>query len=188
MPHLRPEIPADAAAVRAVHLAAFPSPAEADLVDRLRGDPDWMVSVVAEDEGQPIQIGGLRGSGIVGHILITRVRVDGAPDGAEYGAIAPVGVLPTHHKRGIGSALNTRAIEEARAMGLGGLFVLGDPAYYGRFGFERADRFGLRCAWDGTEDAFRVIALDATSLTIRDAGAPGPLAMVRFHEAFSAFE
>lgn len=159
-------------------------------MDRLRGDPDWMVSVVAEDDGQdarPTKDDPAERS-VVGHILITRVRIDGAPNGARFGAIAPVGVAPAHQGRGIGSALNQRAIEAAREMGLGALFVLGDPAYYGRFGFERADRFGLRCAWEGTEDAFRVIALDAATLPSNEAGARGPVALVRFHEAFSVFD
>jgi putative acetyltransferase len=59
---LRPETPADQPGVRAVHLAAFEGPDEADLVDRLRGSTFPYVSLVAVDKGR-----------IVGHILLTPV-------------------------------------------------------------------------------------------------------------------
>jgi len=198
-----------------VHLAAFPTALEADLVDRLRGDADWLISVVAEERTEknpPIAMGGLRGprigDGVVGHILVTRIRIDGIED-AVFGAIAPVAVPPEFQRRGIGSAIIRRALEDARAMGLGAVFVLGDPAYYARFGFRRADEYGIRCAWDGTEDAFRVVELVDGVLRTRDLspgrhsdrplpqgerlradadGARAPVRVARYHEAFSACE
>lgn len=84
----RVEEPADAPAVRRVHMAAFPGPEEADLVDALRRDPAWLpgLSVVAVDGG------GL----VVAHALLTRLRI-GRGKGL---ALAPVAVAPEWQRRG----------------------------------------------------------------------------------------
>ena len=80
---IRPSTPVDANAIREVHLAAFPTPLEADLVDRLTREGDSVNSLVAEDK-----------AAIVGHVLLSRMRVEG--DGRTFRALglAPVAVLP----------------------------------------------------------------------------------------------
>ena len=121
---LRRAGPADASAIREIHLAAFPTPAEADLVERLERDRDSILSLVAERNGRP-----------AGHILLSRMRVSG--DGRDYRALGlgPVAVLPDLQRKGLGSALIRAALAEAKEAGEELVFLVGDPAYYRRFGF-----------------------------------------------------
>ncbi|HEX4738433.1 MAG TPA: N-acetyltransferase [Allosphingosinicella sp.] len=121
---IRDGLDSDAAAIRAVHLGAFPTSAEADLVERLTGDGDAVISVVAEEDDE-----------IVGHVLLSRKMVRG--DGRDYRALGlgPISVVPDRQSAGIGSALIRAAIERAKALGEDMIFLLGEPAYYRRFGF-----------------------------------------------------
>lgn len=120
MPNIREEGPEDAAAIRLVNLAAFPSPLEADLVDHLRADGDLVVSLVAEQDGQ-----------LVGHILFCRVRI-GSVDAV---SLSPMGVVPEWQGCGIGSALVRRGLEVCRERRERIAVVLGHATYYPRFGF-----------------------------------------------------
>ena len=113
---------ADHAAIREILLAAFPEPDEANLVDQLRSDGDAAIELVAEDKGS-----------IVGHILFSPVE---APFNAL--ALAPVAVAPDRHGQGIGSALIEAGHAIARDTGWNAIFVLGEPAYYRRFGYDPA--------------------------------------------------
>lgn len=124
---IRPAEERDAAGIRTVHLAAFPTPVEADLVEALVREDDAVVSLVAERQG-----------GIVGHVLLSRMRA--IADGRELRALglAPVAVLPGFQGGGIGAALIEAALAIARTTGEGIVFLLGDPEYYARFGFSAA--------------------------------------------------
>ena len=124
---LRPAEPGDAAAIRAVHLAAFPTAAEADLVDRVERARDSVISLVAEQDGES-----------VGHLLLSRMTVTG--DGKSYRALGlgPIGVLPPFQRGGIGAELIRGGLAIARATGEDFVFVLGEPEYYRRFGFDAA--------------------------------------------------
>lgn len=94
---------------------------EADLIDQLRKDADLALSFVAEEDA------------IVGHIAFSRVTIsDGAADWFDLG---PVSVTPERQGEGIGSALIEHGLTALRAMGANGCVLLGNPAYYGRFGF-----------------------------------------------------
>jgi putative acetyltransferase len=117
---VRPEEPADRPAVRAVVEAAFPTPAEAQLVDRLRSDGDAAISLVAVEDDI-----------VVGHVMFSRMT-------AEFRALGlgPVAVVPTRQRFGTGSLLIRRGLARAGADGWAMVFVLGDPAYYRRFGFD----------------------------------------------------
>ena len=121
---IRPAEPADARAIRAVHEAAFPTALEADLVETLVADGDAVVSLVDAANGE-----------IVGHVLLSRMRVTG--EGRMFRALglAPVAVLPGHQGAGIGTRLIEGALAIARATGEELVFVLGEPAYYTRFDF-----------------------------------------------------
>lgn len=116
VPHLRPERPADFDPIRALNIAAFGGEDEAGLVDALRGDGDLDLSLVASQGGT-----------VLGHLALSPID---APFPAL--ALAPVAVHPALHGRGIGSAL-VRAAQAARPDHA--LILLGDPAYYSRFGF-----------------------------------------------------
>lgn len=142
---LRPAMESDAEAVRATVAAAFGRTDEADLVDRLRADGDAVVSLVAEDEGK-----------VVGHLTLSRMT---APFRAL--ALAPVSVTPGRQGRGIGSAMILAAVEAARLGGWQGVFVLGDQAYYSRFGFDVAAAKGFDSPFAG--DHFALLALTERS-------------------------
>lgn len=121
---IRPAEPADAAGIRAVHLAAFPTAAEADLVEALGREGDAVVSLVEA-----------RQSEIVGHVLLSRMIVSGNGRSLRALGLAPVGVLPGFQGGGIGGALIEAALAIAKASGEALVFVLGEPDYYVRFGF-----------------------------------------------------
>lgn len=145
---IRPEHPGDYAAVRRVHEAAFPTPAEAGLVERLRDNGKAAVSLVAQD-----------GKDIIGHILFSPVTFEPPADVVALG-LAPLAVLPGHEKHAVGRRLVQNGLADCHARGACMVVVLGDPPYYGRFGFERASRHGLRNEY-GVEEEFMVFMLDA---------------------------
>lgn len=149
---IRPEAAADQAAVRALHCAAFPTPAEADLVEALHDSGDVMFSLVAEQDGR-----------IVGHVLFSRIA---GPSGCL--ALAPVAVEPGRQRQGIGTHLIEAGIAEAADGGWRAIFVLGDPAYYTRFGFTAEAAAGFSSPYAG--EHFMARFLD------EDPPAPGPIA------------
>ena len=168
---LRPETPADQPGVRAVHLAAFEGPDEADLVDRLRGHTFPYVSLVAVDKGR-----------IVGHILLTPVLLPGHPRARLMG-LAPMAVLPDYQRSGVGTALIAEGLRQSREAGAGAVVVLGHPDYYPRFGFVPASRHGIGCdyvaAGDAPDDAFMILELQPGHLD-------GLGGTVEYHAAFAA--
>jgi putative acetyltransferase len=131
MERIRPELEQDAPAVRRVLEAAFPTAAEADLVERLRRSAKSVIALAAEDRGE-----------VVGHIVFSPLALE--PLAGTVGlALGPVAVLPDHEKHGVGRRLVQNGLAECRAWGAGFVSVLGDPEYYGRFGFEPASEHGL---------------------------------------------
>jgi putative acetyltransferase len=160
-PSLRSERPGDEAAIRAVHVAAFPTPAEADLVDALRKAGAAAISELAILKNE-----------VVGHVLLSPMDAPG------FLGLAPIGVHPDAQKQGIGAALMRRALDKAREQRVAAVVLVGDPAYYARFGFVPARRFGLRCKWPGTEEAFMLVELEP----LKDVGG-----LVSYHPAFDAF-
>lgn len=149
---IRPEIPADAAAITALHAAAFPTAAEAELVMQLRTAGLARVSLVGQID-----------QSIVGHVLLSPVQLRGvcsAPGGL---GLAPLAVAPAWQRQGIGGWLIIEALAAARRSAARFVVVLGDPAYYARFGFEAARSFGLTSAY-GDGDEFRVRQLRSGAL------------------------
>jgi putative acetyltransferase len=132
-----PDDPADRRAIRDIHLAAFPTPAEADLVDRLRadGDVEPARSLLAEVEGA-----------IVGHCLLTATTLE-RPDGTRVVgpivALGPIAVLPEWQRRHVGTALMHAALERCAEDGAGAVVLVGSPTYYLRIGFGPAREVGL---------------------------------------------
>lgn len=115
---LRSARPDDEAAIAALLVAAFGGADEARLVERLRRCRAAVAELVAEERGV-----------IVGQVMLSRMV---QPEG--WVALAPVAVSPGRQRRGIGSALVRAAVSAARASGWRAVVVVGDPAYYGRFG------------------------------------------------------
>ena len=87
--------------------------------------------------------------GIVGHIAFSRLTVDGPGPDVRAVALAPLAVAPGRQRAGIGGALVRRGLDELRAQGEELALVLGDPGYYGRFGFSAEAAQGLAMPYDG---------------------------------------
>ena len=162
---LRPEAPGDQAAVHAVNEAAFGSPAEANLVDTLRGKAQPLISLVAE----------LNGS-VVGHVLFSPVKFTGPSDVSLMG-LGPIAVLPEHQRRGVGAALITEGLKHCADSGCDAVVVLGHPAYYPRFGFETASKYGFSSRYDVLDELFMIKELTPGSLR-------GVSGKVSYDEAF----
>jgi putative acetyltransferase len=123
---IREETPADYAAIAEVNRLAFEGDVEAALIGQLRSSGTFIASLVALDEH----------GRVVGHILFSRVRLAG-PAGADtpLASLAPMAVLPSLQRRGIGSLLVRRGIDSCRRAGETAIIVVGHPTYYPRFGF-----------------------------------------------------
>ncbi|TDB78613.1 GNAT family N-acetyltransferase [Actinomadura sp. KC216] len=154
----RQERPGDRAAVRAVVEAAFPTAAEADLVDALREDAAWVpeLSMVAEAPG----------GAVAGYALATRCRVgEGPAEVSAALALAPVAVLPRWQRHGAGGAAVRAVLAAAAGRAAAGrgerlVVVLGHPEYYPRFGFARASSLGVGVAFEVPDEALMALVLD----------------------------
>jgi len=133
MVDIRDETSSDSKEVCRVVCSAFGQTAEAQLIEKLREADDIVISLVAAENEQ-----------IVGHVLLSKMD---APFSAL--ALAPVSVLPAKQRRGIGSALIKEAVTRAREEGWAAIFVLGDPEYYERFGFDVEAAAGFTSPYAG---------------------------------------
>jgi putative acetyltransferase len=131
--NVREEAAVDHNAIRQLHLTSFPGTSEADLVEKLRADGDAVISLVAID-----------GRVLTGHVMFSRMA---APFPAL--GLGPVAVLPDWRRRGIGATLIQEGIRRAAHEGCAGMFVLGDPNYYRRFGFRLRHADGFESPYAG---------------------------------------
>lgn len=129
---IRAARPDDAAAVRAVTRRAFPEGPEVALVDALEAGGHAGLSLVACDPAP------------VGFALFP---IMAEPAGTL--ALGPVATVPERRREGVASALIREGLGRARADGWRGVFVLGDPAFYERFGFSAAVADGWRSPYAG---------------------------------------
>lgn len=164
--HVRPEIESDLDQTRAVNVAAFPTEAEAGLVDRLRIEARPLISLVAAEEDR-----------IVGHILFSPMSLAAAADGLVMG-LAPMAVRPDRQRQGIGSALVRSGLEQCRKLDAVAVAVLGHAEYYPRFGFEPASRFKVRSEYEVPDEVFMLLELKPGSI-FRDG------CVARYHHAFN---
>jgi len=164
---IREEQSGDLAAIRRVILEAFDGPAEADLVEKLRANGKFRLSLVAELDGQ-----------VVGHILFTVVAIEDADPCLRTLGLAPMAVLSEFQRQGIGSALMHSSLERCREMGHDAIVVVGHSEYYPKFGFLPASRYGLRCEYDVPEDVFM-------ALELRSGALQGTRGLVRYQPEFS---
>lgn len=162
---VRSETPADVEAIFQLTKAAFEAPSysshtEQFIVGALRAAGALTISLVAELDGR-----------VVGHVAFSPVAISDGTEGW-YG-LGPVSVLPELQRRGIGKALIGEGLARLRAMGARGCALMGDPDYYGRFGFRHYPE--LTCA-DAPAEVF-------LALPFADAV---PQGAVQFHDGFAA--
>jgi putative acetyltransferase len=156
---IRRELPDDIDAVRAVTAAAFRTaehsappvepggdPGEATLVSWLREDTGWIpeLSLVAVEDDR-----------LVGHVVATRAEIDAHP----ALGLGPLSVVPDRQKTGVGSALMHAVLGAADALDESLMGLVGEPAYYRRFGFAPAASIGVIAPEPGWGDYFQVRTL-----------------------------
>ena len=162
---LRRSTTEDVGPIRALTAAAFASashsappvddtgdPGEAALVVWLLDDPAAIpqLSLVAEQDGE-----------LVGHVIGSRGHVDEVP----AVGVGPVSVHPDHQRRGIGSALMYGVLGAAQALDEPVVVLLGDPAYYSRFGFGPASAVGIASPEPEWGDLFQAVAVGTGPVT-----------------------
>lgn len=162
--HVRAERPSDVSPIRALTIAAFESSSyghngEAGIVDALRADGALTLSLVAVEDGH-----------LIGHIAFSPVAATG---NADWSGLGPLSVRPEAQRRGVGSSLVGAGLDRLRGLDAGGCVVLGDPGYYGRFGFES----DLLMSFAGEPSVY------FQRLVLRG---PPPRGEVRYHSAFGA--
>ncbi|MCA9422941.1 MAG: N-acetyltransferase [Nitrospira sp.] len=162
---IRSESQSDVAAIDALIVSAFldaphTSHTEQLIVKALREAKQLSVSLVAENKGN-----------LVGHVAVSPVSIS---DGTEhwYG-LGPISVAPEWQRQGVGSQLVERALTELRKLGAAGCVVLGEPHYYGRFGFKAEPQLVLP---NVPPEFFQAISFRTKV----------PVSTVAYHEAFNA--
>lgn len=151
---IRPEQPSDAHGIRALLDAAF-EPAEGSdraaesvLTDGLRTDGDLLpaLTFVAELDHE-----------VAGYVACSRATMGERPSVG----LGPLAVRPPLQRQGIGAALMAAVIATADQRGEPALVLLGDPEYYGAFGFEPASAHGIGSPGPWGERFFQVKRLRA---------------------------
>lgn len=162
---IRSEQASDIATIREITKAAFApmaysSQTEAEIIEALRAAGALTLSLVALESGE-----------IVGHVAFSPVTIDGEDKGW-YG-LGPVSVRPDRQNIGIGGRLIREGLDRLARTGAKGCVLVGEPAYYRRFGFE--NHAGLR--FEGVPaEYFMGKALNG----------PVPSGSVSFHAGFGA--
>jgi len=146
---------ADWAAIERVHRRAFGD--EGDDIVRLIGELRADASLFVPE----LSFVSMSSDVVAGHVMNTWNLVGETP----VLQLAPLGVLPEHQGQGHGSALARASVDAVRALGEPALLVEGNPKYYGRFGFVRADELGLLPPPEALYDwAVQVAVLDEARL------------------------
>lgn len=151
---IRPEREDDFPAIHqliesAFRTARYSEGDEHHFVARLRYEDGYIpnLALVVEDQKQ-----------LTGHIMLTRLHVSVAEGSHPILYLAEICVIPGFQRQGIGAWLIRHALQLARAQGYSAVMVLGDPAYYSRFGFEPSSAFGIHNT-NGFDD-INVMALE----------------------------
>lgn len=141
---------------------AFQSASQSDgnehlLVKKLRHSDAFIpaLSLVAMDE---------KSKQLVGHLLMTKVEIQNSGGSTTILALAPVAVLPGSQRQGIGQQLIKEALIRATLLEYSSVIVLGDPAYYTRFGFQPASTYGIQAPFPVPDEAFMALELEQQAL------------------------
>jgi putative acetyltransferase len=162
---VRAETPADCEAIETLTVAAFLNAphtrrTEQHIVNALRKAGRLTVSLVAHID-----------AGLIGHVALSPVSIsDGT---ASWFGLGPISVVPRLQRLGVGSRLMREGLRTLREQGASGCVVLGEPEYYGRFGFRANPALVLPGV---PAQYFQAVAFDSST----------PQGTVSYHEAFEA--
>ena len=161
----RDEQPADIPHIARIVTAAFETApfsdrTEAAIVDGLRNARALAISLVAVDGGE-----------LVGHVVFSPVTIGGVDLG--WFGLGPVAVRPNRQGSGIGQALVRAGLARLIALGAKGSVVLGEPEYYGRFGFR-------------VHSGLWLADVPSTHFMALTFGDEPPSGQARYHAAFSS--
>lgn len=162
---IRSETSADVQKILAVTTSAFlnaphTSHTEQYIVNALRRAGKLALSLVAEADDS-----------LIGHVAISPVSISDGTSG--WFGLGPISVLPQHQRLGVGSQLMREALRILRERGVSGCVVLGEPEYYGKFGFQQDPNLVLAGV---PPEYFQAISFDSSK----------PRGTVTYHEAFDA--
>jgi putative acetyltransferase len=152
---IRAEQEADYTFIREINNAAFGREGEGRLVDELRMTSRFNahLSLLAEVNGR-----------VVGHVLFYPVDMETARGVKVMLSLAPIAVLPSFQKRGVGSTLVREGLDRASKLGYDAIIVLGHADYYPRFGFRPASAWGIRPNFKVPDEAFMALELEKGAL------------------------
>ncbi len=157
---IRQEQPKDYPLVSNLISAAFKNEPHSDqteslLVGRLRKSEAFIpeLSLVAELDGK-----------IVGHILLTKIKIVNKGNSFESLALAPVSVLPAYQRKGIGRKLILEAHKIAKQLGYKSVALIGHENYYPKFGYKKASEFKITFPFEAPDENCMVFELFKNSL------------------------
>ena len=153
---IRSETAEDGVDIRFVYGKAFGRESEAELVEKLRNRGMLVVSLVALSDRQ-----------VVGHIAFSPVTVQSEDSSFQAIALGSVGVLPEYQRKGIGSQLVRKGLEECHSLGHEIVVVVGHPDYYPRFGFVPARSKCIECEFEVPDEAWMLLELREGALAGR---------------------
>lgn len=150
---IRPEEAGDAAGIEALHRRAFGGDNAANLVRTLReqGGYDPALSLVACETTPAPRI--------IGHVLFSPIAIVRGDAPTPAMALGPLGIMPDRQQQGIGTALVNAGLALCRERELAIVLVLGDPAYYARFGFKPAEGARIEAPHAGWGESYQVLEL-----------------------------
>ncbi|ULL19637.1 N-acetyltransferase [Paenibacillus sp. H1-7] len=134
---------------------AFSDQKEHELVRKLRHSEAFIpeLSLVFEEDGR-----------IAGHILLSKIMIVNDQQSFEALALAPVSVLPSYQKQGIGAQLVRESLQRAKNLGYPAVIVMGHEHYYPKFGFQPASRWGITAPFEVPDELFMALELEDNSL------------------------
>ncbi len=154
------------------HHAPGAKPTEHLIINKLRDAGVLTVSLVAEDD-----------TGIIGHIALSPVAINGVT--TNWYGLGPVAVAPERQGEGIGRQLIEASLATIKSQHATGVVLLGEPEYYGRFGFEAHTNLTLAGV---PPEYFMIKSLcddDSTTTDKASVDKAIPVGEVTYHAAFS---
>lgn len=120
------------------------------LVERLRNSDAYIpeLSLIAELNGQ-----------LVGHIILTKIKIKNETMSFSSLALAPVSVLPEFQGKGIGGQLILEAHRIAKELKYKSIVLLGHADYYPKFGYKKASDFNIKIPFEAPDENCMAIEL-----------------------------